>query len=108
MELDKKKCIPCEIGGESLPQDQIEKNLEEVPNWKLSEKMIGREFEFKDFKEAMIFVNNVADLAETEGHHPDITIHWNKVKLDLWTHSVDGLTENDFIVASKINKLNSE
>ena len=70
--------------------------------------MIGREFEFKDFKEAMIFVNNVADLAETEGHHPDITIHWNKVKLDLWTHSVDGLTENDFIVASKINKLNSE
>ena len=56
----------------------------------------------------MIFVNNVADLAETEGHHPDITIHWNKVKLDLWTHSVDGLTENDFIVASKINKLNSE
>ena len=96
------------MGGESLPQDQIEKNLEEVPNWKLSEKMIGREFEFKDFKEAMIFVNNVADLAETEGHHPDITIHWNKVKLDLWTHSVDGLTDNDFIVASKINKLNSE
>ena len=70
--------------------------------------MIGREFEFKDFKEAMTFVNNVADLAETEGHHPDITIHWNKVKLDLWTHSVDGLTENDFIVASKINKLNGE
>ena len=56
MELDKKKCIPCEMGGESLPQDQIEKNLEEVPNWKLSEKMIGREFEFKDFKEAMIEV----------------------------------------------------
>ena len=70
--------------------------------------MIGREFEFKDFKEAMTFVNNVADLAETEGHHPDITIHWNKVKLDLWTHSVDGLTENDFIVASKIDRLNSE
>jgi 4a-hydroxytetrahydrobiopterin dehydratase len=70
--------------------------------------MIGREFEFKDFKEAMTFVNNVANLAEAEGHHPDITIHWNKVKLDLWTHSVDGLTENDFIVASKINKLNGE
>ena len=96
------------MGGESLPQDQIEKNLEEVPNWKLSEKMIGCEFEFKDFKEAMTFVNNVANLAEAEGHHPDITIHWNKVKLDLWTHSVDGLTENDFIVASKINKLNGE
>ena len=96
------------MGGESLPQDQIEKNLEEVSNWKLSEKMIGREFEFKDFKEAMTFVNNVANLAEAEGHHPDITIHWNKVKLDLWTHSVDGLTENDFIIASKINKLNGE
>ena len=96
------------MGGESLPQDQIEKNLEEVPTWKLSEKMIGREFEFKDFKEAMTFVNNIANLAEAEEHHPDITIHWNKVKLDLWTHSVDGLTENDFIVASKINKLNGE
>ena len=53
----------------------------------------------------MIFVNKVGDLAESEGHHPDITIHWNKVRLDLWTHSMNGLSENDFIVASKIDKI---
>jgi len=53
----------------------------------------------------MVFVNKVADLAESEGHHPDITIHWNKVRLDLWTHSMNGLSENDFIVASKIDKI---
>jgi 4a-hydroxytetrahydrobiopterin dehydratase len=53
----------------------------------------------------MVFVNKVGDLAESEGHHPDITIHWNRVRLDLWTHSMNGLSENDFIVASKIDKI---
>ena len=53
----------------------------------------------------MVFVNKVGELAESEGHHPDITIHWNKVRLDLWTHSMNGLSENDFIVASKIDKI---
>jgi len=83
----------------------VQNNLASIPNWELDGKMIHREFEFQDFKDAMVFVNKVADLAESEGHHPDITIHWNKVRLDLWTHSMNGLSENDFIVASKIDKI---
>ncbi|KAG2473352.1 MAG: putative pterin-4-alpha-carbinolamine dehydratase [Nitrosopumilales archaeon] len=105
MELYEKKCIPCESGGTTLSEDEAKRNLEQIPNWKLYGKKIEREFVFKDFKGAMKFVNNVANLAEDEGHHPDIHIHWNKVMLELWTHSMNGLSENDFIVAAKINNL---
>jgi len=105
MELHQKKCIPCESGGNSLSIDDVKKNLEIVPGWELEGKSIEREFVFKDFKEAMKFVNTVADIAEEEGHHPDFHIHWNKVRLQLWTHSMNGLSENDFILASKISHL---
>ena len=105
MEFHEKKCIPCESGGTSLSEDDIKKNLEQIPTWKLNGKKIEREFVFNDVKGAMKFVNNIADLAEGEGHHPDIHIHWNKVLLELWTHSMNGLSENDFIVAAKINNL---
>jgi 4a-hydroxytetrahydrobiopterin dehydratase len=66
---------------------------------------IGREFEFKDFREAMTFINKVAEIAKTEGHHPDLCCFYNKVKLELWTHAINGLFENDFIVAAKVNEL---
>ncbi len=105
MELYEKKCISCESGGTPLSEDEAKRNLEQIPNWKLNGKKIERKFVFKDFKGAMKFVNNVADLAEGEGHHPDIHIHWNKVLLELCTHSMNGLSENDFIVAAKINNL---
>ncbi len=105
MELHEKKCISCESEGTPLSEDEAKRNLEQIPNWKLNGKKIEREFVFKDFKGAMKFVNTVADLAEGEGHHPDIHIHWNKVLLELWTHSMNGLSENDFIVAAKINNL---
>jgi len=103
MELHEKKCIQCESGDTPLSEDETKRNLEQIPEWKLNGKKIEREFGFSDFKEAMKFVNNIADIAEGEGHHPDIHIHWNKVMLELWTHSMDGLSENDFIVAAKIN-----
>jgi len=105
MDFTQIKCVDCESGGDPLPDNEVRKNLTSIPNWKLDGKMIYREFVFKDFIEAMNFVNKVADLAESEGHHPDITIHWNKVRFDLWTHSMNGLSENDFIVASKIDKM---
>ncbi len=105
MELHKKKCIPCESGDSPLSEAEAKMNLEKVTAWKLNKNKIEREFVFKDFEEAMKFVNNIADLAEDEGHHPDIHIHWNKVMLELWTHSMNGLSENDFIVAAKINNL---
>jgi 4a-hydroxytetrahydrobiopterin dehydratase len=78
-----------------------------VPGWVLDAegKKISRDFVFKDFKEAMVFVNKVADIAEKEGHHPDIAIWWNKVKLELSTHAIGGLSTNDFIVAAKVNAL---
>ena len=68
-------------------------------------KKISREFKFKDFKKTMVFVNKVADIAEAEGHHPDMLVSYGKVAIELSTHAIGGLSENDFIVASKINRL---
>jgi len=107
MELHEKKCVSCETGGAPMLDSEAGKYLEKIPGWKLNGKKIEREYVFRDFVEAMKFVNKVADLAESEGHHPDFQIHWNKVLLELWTHSMGGLSENDFIVASKINNIKS-
>jgi len=90
MELNQKKCIPCESGGIPLTEKESKKIIEKVPRWKLNGNKIEREFVFKNFVEALKFVNKVGDLAESEGHHPDIHIHWNKVNLELWTHSMNG------------------
>jgi 4a-hydroxytetrahydrobiopterin dehydratase len=81
-----------------------------VPAWSLAEAgtRLQRRFEFRDFVEAMKFVNRVADIAEAEGHHPDIAIHWNKVDLTLWTHKIGGLHVNDFILAARIDRLLEE
>lgn len=106
--LKSKKCVPCEGGTPPLRKDEVEKYLGEIPGWNASDnfKRVSRDFKFKNFKEAMAFVNKVAELAEKEGHHPDILIHgWNKVRLELSTHAVGGLTENDFIMAAKLNLL---
>lgn len=102
-----KKCTPCEGGTPPLTPEEIQKYLPQVPDWEVLSatggKKLRQEFKFKDFKEAMAFVNKVADLAESEGHHPDILIHsWNKVRIETTTHSVGGLSENDFIMAAKI------
>jgi 4a-hydroxytetrahydrobiopterin dehydratase len=105
MDLFSKKCVPCEAGVQPLSREDAERYLPEVPGWALAEsaQSIQREFKFKDFKEAMRFVNAAADIAESEGHHPDIFISWNKVRLGLSTHAIKGLSENDFILAAKIN-----
>ncbi len=107
MELAKKKCLPCEGGVKPLSAEAAGKLASEVPDWKVTVEppRVSREFKFKDFKRAMKFVNRVADLAEEEGHHPDIHVHWNRVELVLWTHDIGGLSENDFIVAAKVDAL---
>jgi len=107
MNLTSKTCIPCEAGGEPMLSEQIMIYAKDVPKWQVGgdDKNISRRFIFKDFKEAMNFVGKVAELAEREGHHPDITISYNKVTLTLTTHAVGGLTENDFIVAAKVDKI---
>jgi 4a-hydroxytetrahydrobiopterin dehydratase len=105
--LADKKCVPCEGGTPPMKGEEIQKNKSQLKNdWKVvDETKIRHEFKFKDFKQAMAFVNKAADVAEEEGHHPDIHIHYNRVVIELWTHSIGGLSENDFIMAAKIERL---
>jgi 4a-hydroxytetrahydrobiopterin dehydratase len=105
--LAQKKCEPCEGGVDPLTREQFEPYLEQVSKWTVrDDKFIEREFQFKDFVEALAWVNKVGEIAEEEGHHPDILIHgWNKVRITLWTHAIDGLSINDFIVASRIDRM---
>ncbi len=112
MDLTKKHCVPCEGGMPPLPEEKEDEMLKLIQHdnggWLLlrdGTHRIRRMFTFKDFKKAMEFVNKIADLAESEGHHPDIKIVYSKVQLDLFTHAVGGLSENDFIMAAKINNL---
>ena len=109
-ELASRACVPCRGGTPPLSADSAKKYQKAVPRWSLFEgsARIVRRFEFRDFVQAMEFVNRVAGLAETQGHHPDIAIHWNKVDLELWTHAIGGLHENDFILAAKIDRLLDE
>lgn len=105
--LSEKRCVPCEGGIDPLTRDQFEVYLEQLPRWAvIDDKSIEREFKFKDFVAALEWVNKVGDIAEEEGHHPDILIYgWNKVKITLWTHAIGGLSINDFVVASKIDRI---
>jgi len=77
----------------------------EVPDWEIEDKRLSRIFDFKDFNEAFGFMSRVALLAEAEGHHPDIFNSWNRVELHFWTHTAEGLTRNDFIMAAKVDRL---
>lgn len=104
--LTNKKCIPCEAGTPPLSADQVQSYLGQVQGWELQEGVkIKKEFRFKDFKSAIQFVDGVAECAEQEGHHPGILITYNKVKITLSTHAIGGLSENDFILAAKIDAL---
>jgi len=106
--LVRKRCVPCEEGTLPLSREQAQGYLLEVPGWTLSEdgKWILREWKFKDFQEAIAFVNRVAALAEQENHHPDISVFsYRKVSLSLSTHAIGALSENDFILAAKVSAL---
>lgn len=106
-ELIQKHCVPCEGGVDPIKGEKLNYYLPAVPEWTLIDEMkIERDFAFKDFKEALEFVNKVGDLAEKEQHHPDIFLHnWRKVKISLMTHKIKGLFDNDFIMAAKINNI---
>lgn len=104
------KCVPCEGGIPPLNKAEAENLLVQIPGWEIVEegKKITVRFSFKDFRQSMSFVNKVADLAESEGHHPSILIVWNKVTLTSWTYVIKGLSQNDFILAAKINEINGK
>jgi 4a-hydroxytetrahydrobiopterin dehydratase len=84
---------------------RVQELLPQVPGWVLDGTLIHQRFRFKNFVEALAFVNAVGALAEAEGHHPDIHLSWNRVHLELTTHAIKGLSENDFILAAKINEI---
>ena len=107
MDLTKKKCEECESGTKPFDIEEAKKYLSMLKTkWKLVDGInIEHKYKFADFVEAMKFVNKVAEIAESEGHHPDIFISYSRVTITLWTHSVSGLSANDFILASKIELL---
>lgn len=107
--LADKQCVPCRGGVPALKGKQLDKLQPSVPKWRIfNQHHLRREFKFPDFKQALDFVNQVGALAEEQGHHPDILLAWGKAEVTLWTHKVDGLTESDFIMAAKIDRIAGE
>jgi 4a-hydroxytetrahydrobiopterin dehydratase len=107
MDFTTKRCVPCEGGVPAKTATEIDEALGSLPGWEAGEghTRLHRRFRFPDFAAAMRFVNALATLAEGEGHHPDFSVHWNTVDVTLWTHAIGGVSENDFIVAAKLDAL---
>jgi 4a-hydroxytetrahydrobiopterin dehydratase len=107
-DLARKRCVPCEGGAAALSLEQSRELLKQVPGWQLSEdaKRIRRSWRVKDFATALDFFQRIGEIAEAEDHHPDLhLVGFRNVTIELWTHAVGGLTENDFILAARINEL---
>jgi 4a-hydroxytetrahydrobiopterin dehydratase len=105
--LSERKCRPCGEGGVPLKGGALHAYTEQLdPDWNVvDEHHLTREFRFDDFRQALDFVNKVGELAEQENHHPDIYLTYGRVRIDLWTHKIGGLHENDFVLAAKIDNL---
>jgi len=105
-DLTKKVCKACEGGTNPLKEEESNELLKQVPDWLVkNNKFLKRKFKFKSFKEALDFVNKVGEICEKENHHPEIEFGWGFVNIELTTHSINGLSENDFIVAAKVNQI---
>ena len=105
-ELAAKTCVPCRGGVPPLKGEDLSQLQKQVDGWNIIEEHhIMKTFEFPDFRGALAFVNRVGELAEEQGHHPDISFTWGKVEITTWTHKINGLTESDFILAAKIDHL---
>jgi 4a-hydroxytetrahydrobiopterin dehydratase len=108
MSLKNKTCVPCEIGAPTVTAEELVEYSEQVPKWEVydNKTKIKRESVFENFAKAIEFINKVADLAEREGHHPNIYLYdYKKVRVELWTHKIGGLHRNDFILAAKIDDI---
>jgi 4a-hydroxytetrahydrobiopterin dehydratase len=105
-ELASKTCVPCRGGVPPLAGEELARLSREVPQWRVVDgHHITRAFTFPNFRDALTFVNKVGELAEEQGHHPDIFLTWGKAEITTWTHKINGLTESDFILAAKIDRL---
>ena len=109
MNLNEMKCEACQAGAPKVSDEELAQLMKELPDWVPVSVdgvlQLQREYKFKNFREALAFTNKVGELAESEGHHPDIYLAWGKVRLTLWTHKIDGLSESDFIFAAKVGTL---
>ena len=107
--LAEKQCVPCKGGVPPLKEQDLVRLARELDGgWEVvEERQLEKEYQFKDFREALGFTNKVGELAEAQGHHPDIYLSWGRVKLAIWTHKINGLTESDFVLAAKADKLMS-
>ncbi len=106
MSLADKTCVPCRGGVPPLKGDALSKLKTELPDWDVVEEHhLHKVFKFPDFKQALDFVNRAGAIAEEQGHHPDIVLAWGKAEVTIFTHKIDGLTESDFVLAAKINRV---
>jgi len=104
--LAARRCVRVKKGSPPLAPEAAERLRAEVPGWTIRDgKRIEREFRFPDFKSALAFVDRSGALADAEDHHPDIHLSWGRARIEVWTHAAGGLTENDFILAAKIDAL---
>lgn len=105
-ELAERQCVPCRGGVPPMKGDEIEKLLSHLSGWQVvNVHHLRKEFKFNNFRETLDFVIRVGELAEAVGHHPDICFGWGKAEITIWTHKIDGLTESDFVLAAKIDRL---
>ena len=106
--LAERRCVPCEGGVDPYTPDEAQAMMQHLSEgWLLVDDahLLVKEFRFKNFADAMVFANKVADIAEAEQHHPDLAISWGNVSIELTTHAISGLSENDFVLAAKIDKI---
>src|SRR6266540_2081847 len=106
MELAKRQCRPCRADTPRLEGDLLAALMRQLGgDWELGGDRLRKTFRFPDFAAGLAFVNRIAEVAEREQHHPDILLAWGRVSLEVWTHAIGGLSENDFILAAKIDRL---
>ena len=104
--LSSRECVPCRGGVPPLKGDELQQLSAELDGWTVVEEHhLSRLYKFPDFAESLSFVTRVGQLAEQQGHHPDICFAWGRAEIIIWTHKIDGLTESDFILAAKIDEL---
>ena len=105
-QLASKQCVPCRGGVPPLTGEEIKPLLGQLQEWEvIDEHHLRKMYRFSNFRESLAFVNKVGELAEDQGHHPDICFGWGQAEITIWTHKIDGLTESDFVLAAKIDKL---
>lgn len=105
-DLASKTCVPCQGGVPPLPADRCQALLQQLAGWSIErDHHLSKTYKFPNFADALAFVNRIGAVAEAQNHHPDIFLTWGKVRVEIWTHKIDGLTESDFVLAAKFDQV---